>query len=79
MSKVRSARGEVVDFQLLTIKQKLASAPAPASVEQRRRFIDEKDGVRTTKVVATEVASDALSLGLAAAEESATAAPKKTK
>lgn len=48
MSKTaRSARGVLVDFDLLAIKQQLASTPAPKAVEQRRRFIDEKDGIKT--------------------------------
>lgn len=44
--KSRSARGELVDFDLLAIKQQLATLPVPVSVDQRRRFIDEKDGVK---------------------------------
>lgn len=43
---IRSARGEVIDFELLAIKQQLASAPVPKVVEQRKQAIDEKDGVR---------------------------------
>ena len=45
--KARSARGELVDFDLLAIKQQLATTPVPVSVHQRRKFIDEKDGVKT--------------------------------
>lgn len=45
--KARSARGDLVDFDLLAIKQQLATTPVPVSVNQRRRFIDEKDGVKT--------------------------------
>lgn len=48
MSKVtRSARGEAIDFDLLAIKQQLASTPAPVNVNARRNFIDERDGIRT--------------------------------
>lgn len=43
----KSARGEIVDFDLLAIKQHLATTPAPISVENRRKFIDEKDGLKT--------------------------------
>jgi hypothetical protein len=68
--KARSARGELVDFDLLAIKQQLAQAPAPIGVNDRRRFIDEKDGIRTKQVIETP-ASDALSLGIAGAAESA--------
>ena len=49
MSKlVRSARGEVVDFELLAIKQQLAATPVPKAVEQRKAAIDEKDGVKSS-------------------------------
>jgi hypothetical protein len=44
---VRSARGELIDFELLAIKQQLASAPVPKAVEQRKKAIDVKDGVKT--------------------------------
>lgn len=70
MSRTRSALGEIVNFELIAIKQQLASNPVPKTVEDRRRFIDEKDGVRTTKVVEP---SNALLVGLEAAEESAEA------
>lgn len=79
MPQVRSARGDVVDFQLLQIKQQLAAAPVPKVVEERRRFIDEKDGVRTTKPVEAEpvlVQADALALAQEAAEVSERAAKK---
>ena len=43
MSKgVKSARGVVVDFDLLKIKQQIASAPKPAQVQVREDFIDQK-------------------------------------
>lgn len=47
---IRSAKGELVDFQLLAIKQQLASAPVPKAVEQRKQAIDIKDGVKTDVV-----------------------------
>lgn len=47
---IRSARGELIDFELLAIKQQLASAPVPKAVEQRKRAIDTKDGVKTDVV-----------------------------
>lgn len=71
MAQVRSARGDVVNFELIAIKQQLASAPVPVGVDERRRFIDEKDGIRTKQIVEEPV--DALALGVAAAEESAAA------
>lgn len=64
---VRSAHGEFIDFELLAIKQQLASAPVPKVVEQRKIAIDEKDGVRTS--VAPDV--DFLAASLAAATASA--------
>ena len=48
MSKsARSARGETIDFDLLAIKQQLSTTPVPVGVNARRRFIDEKDGLKT--------------------------------
>jgi hypothetical protein len=41
---VRSARGELVDFELLAIKAQLAAAPVPKKVEERKAAIAEKDG-----------------------------------
>lgn len=70
--KARSARGEVVDFDLLAIKQQLATTPVPVSVDQRRKFIDEKEGGKTKSVVepAAEVPG-ALAMSMAAAQQSA--------
>lgn len=85
--KVRSARGEVVDFDLLAITRSLATAPAPINVEARRKFIDEKEGIKVIKGVPLNQAEtselleempDALKLSLDAAEKSSAAA-KKTK
>lgn len=46
MSKfARSARGTLVNFDELMIKQALSSAPPPISVNQRRKFINDKDGI----------------------------------
>lgn len=48
MSKrAKSARGEMVDFDLLSIKQHLAATPVPVSVQNRRKFIDERDGLKS--------------------------------
>jgi hypothetical protein len=86
MAQVRSARGDVVNFELIAIKQQLANAPVPVSVDDRRRFIDEKDGIRVKQVQEVPVPaapvptpaqmSDALSVGLSAAKESAEAIKK---
>lgn len=64
---VRSARGEVVDFELLAIKAQLAATPVPKAVEQRKVAIDEKDGVKTD--VAPDL--DILAVAQAAAAQSA--------
>jgi len=76
--KTRSARGDVVDFDLLAIKQQLAATPVPVGVSNRRKFIDEKDGVKS-RARAVQPVPEALAVAAAAAEQSATArtAPKK--
>jgi len=55
--KSRSARGQFVDFDLLAIKQQLATTPVPVGVDDRRKFIDEKDGIRTKQVQTQPIAS----------------------
>lgn len=70
---VRSALGEVIDFDLLAIKQQLAAAPAPRAVEERKLAIAEKDGVRPD--VAPDV--DFLALAKDAAAVNARGAGKK--
>lgn len=40
--KVKSLRGEIVDFDLFEIKNKILNAPTPDTVAQRERFIDKK-------------------------------------
>ncbi len=59
MSKVRSAKGEVVDFDLLKIKSQIAAAPKTTSVQAREDFIDKKFKRRLRKLkrdVVTQVA-----------------------
>lgn len=48
--KVRSARGEIVDFDLMKIKQQLAEGPKPTNVAARQDFIDQKLRRRLKKV-----------------------------
>jgi hypothetical protein len=79
MSKrARSARGDLVDFDLLAIKEQLATTPIPVGVNQRRKFIDEKDGIKTRTPVAAAPAApvlpDALSFAVESVEQSAAAA-----
>ena len=38
----KSARGQILDFELLAIKQQLASAPVPKAVKDRKQAIDTK-------------------------------------
>jgi len=47
----RSARGEIVDFDILSIKQALTAAPISISTEERRTFIDTKNGLKPKQVV----------------------------
>ena len=49
--KIRSAKGEMVDFDLLKIKESIASGPKPISVEAREEFVDKKLRRRLKKVV----------------------------
>ena len=53
MSKgVKSARGAVVDFDLLKIKQQIASAPKTTDVQAREDFIDQKFKRRLKRMTA---------------------------
>ena len=40
--KVRSAKGEMIDFDLLKIKAQIAAAPPSTDVKKREDFIDRK-------------------------------------
>jgi hypothetical protein len=55
---VRSARGEVVDFDLLKIKQQMAAAPKTTNVKAREDFIDQKFKRRLKKM--KQIAVDAV-------------------
>ena len=48
--KVRSAKGEIVDFDLMKIKEQMANAPEPTNVEARQDFIDQKMRRRLKKI-----------------------------
>ena len=61
----RSARGQLVDFDVIAIRQQLANAPAPVEVSTRREYIDNKeagrplkDGILNPISVASEMDSD---------------------
>lgn len=47
---VKSARGAIVDFDLLRIKQQMASAPKTTTVQAREDFIDQKFNRRLKKL-----------------------------
>jgi len=47
---VRSAKGELVDFDLLKIKQQIASSPPTTDVRARQDFIDKRLRHRVKKV-----------------------------
>lgn len=42
MHKVRTARGEMVDFDELRVKQSLAATPANIQVKAREEFVDQR-------------------------------------
>lgn len=44
--RTKSARGEIVDFDILAIRQQLAGAPSTVNVAARRDYIDAKDGIK---------------------------------
>lgn len=84
--KARSARGDVVDFDLIAISQALASAPAPVNVKARREFIDEKEGNKVIKGVPIKNSGtqqtelpEALKIAIESATTSAKASSKGTK
>ena len=54
--RTRSARGQLVDFNLLKIKDQIAAAPKPTTVAAREDFIDKKFK-RRIKRVAQQVAA----------------------
>lgn len=52
--KVKSIRGEVVDFDLFAIKQQILTSPKTDSATKRERFIDKKRR-RTTRNTVSEL------------------------
>lgn len=51
----RSARGEIVDFDLIAIKQSIASAPKPVVVEQRETYVDIQAGKRLRRSIKPKI------------------------
>lgn len=82
----RSARGEIIDFDLIAITQALASAPAPMNVTARRDFIDEREGVKVIKgvplksdpVAPQTTLPEAMRIAIDAANESSRASKEQT-
>jgi len=75
MSKaIRSARGDLVNFELLAIKSQLASVPVPKPVEERKTAIEEREGIKSTESAAV---NELLKVAQEAADTSATKAPKR--
>lgn len=50
--KVRSSRGEMVDFDLLKIKEEISSSPIPQDVKFRQDYIEKRLRRRLKKVPA---------------------------
>ncbi len=48
-TKGRTARGVLVDFDILKIKAQLANAPKPVEVQERENYIAQKGKRRRTK------------------------------
>ena len=71
----RSARGQIVDFDLLAIKQQLAVKPVPVSVNERREFIDSRDGLKARSATPVPVTGP-MALGIEAEQISASAKKK---
>ncbi|MDE1830605.1 MAG: hypothetical protein KGI25_09810 [Thaumarchaeota archaeon] len=74
MPRVKSAKGKIVDFDLLKIKRGLAGKPVSIDVKARQAFIDQKARRRLRKITkqASAAAIDVDSEVLAAVESTAT-------
>ena len=66
----RSMRGEMVDFDLLKIKEQMKTAPKPVEVKAREDFIEKKLRRRVKRVVRPPAQVEKV--------ESATEAPAET-
>ena len=73
----RSARGVMVDFDLIEIQRALSEVPQPIAVDQRRQFINDKDGfkVKPSKIQG-DIASALQQMALQAADVSANVEPE---
>ena len=48
--RVRTAKGQIIDFDLLKIKEQMVDAPKPTNVQARQDFIDQKMRRRVKRV-----------------------------
>lgn len=73
MATTRSARGVMVDFDLLKIKEQMAATPKATPVRERENFIDQrfKRRLNRAKVAAEAAAIDAVEEASSEAEVSA--------
>jgi hypothetical protein len=55
MAQVRSAKGVMVNFDLLKIKEEIAAGPKPVNVQKREDFIDRKTRRRVKKAPVPKV------------------------
>lgn len=65
---VRTARGKVVDFDTILIKQQLAQAPMNIEVARRKQFIDSKESKAKSVRESAQAEADAAVAAYAAAE-----------
>jgi len=65
---VRSAKGELIDFDLMALKAQMAATPVPSQVKHRKEAIAEKD---TGRAAQPADVSDFLALSTEAAAISA--------
>jgi ribosomal protein S21 len=83
MSKVRSAKGEIVDFDLLKIKQQMQTTPKPVEVKAREDFIEKRlkrrqarQAARTASIAKKQASGSSESDSISSTE---TAPVRKTK
>lgn len=75
MPRVKSAKGKVIDFDLLKIKRGLADKPVSIDVKARQAFIDQKARRRLRKITKQASAAIDVNSEVLAAIESTKAQP----
>ena len=71
----RTARGVLVDFDILKIKAQLANAPKPVEVQERENYIAQKGKRRRTKKEEPQLEVISGTTAAIMAPQSTTAAP----